>query len=180
MLRRLRYFLFAVVSLTSLTACSVSAPKGIQPVTQFELTDYLGTWYEIARLDHSFEQGLSNVTAQYSLREDGGVKVINRGYAKEEQAWQEAEGKAYFVQDSATGHLKVSFFGPFYGAYVIFNLDQAYQYSLVSGPDRSYFWLLSRTPSLTPEKQAELIAKAKAAGFATEQLIFVDQTLNHE
>ncbi|MAF15881.1 MAG: lipocalin [Marinomonas sp.] len=157
-----------------LTGCT-SAPKGIEPVQEFELSKYLGTWYEIARLDHSFERGLSNVTAEYSLREDGGVRVINRGYSAEEGKWEQAEGKAYFVEDSDTGHLKVSFFGPFYGAYVVFNLDEDYQQSFVSGPDRSYLWFLSRTPTVSEADKQRFIQAARAKGFDTDELIFVEQ-----
>jgi len=162
------------LSLFSLSGC-VGVPENIEPVSGFELNRYLGKWYEIARLDHSFERGLSRVSAEYSLRQDGGVKVINRGYSGKEQSWDEAIGKAYFVEDANTGYLKVSFFGPFYGAYVIFELDkEGYQYSLVSGPDTSYLWLLARTP--TPDKKLveQLVKKAEAAGFDTSKLIFVE------
>ncbi|MEQ1602525.1 MAG: lipocalin family protein, partial [Methylophilaceae bacterium] len=145
--------------------------------TGFEANKYLGTWYEIARLDHSFERGLEKVTANYSLREDGGIKVINRGFDVKKQQWQEAIGKAYFVENANVGKLKVSFFGPFYGAYNIIALDKDhYQYVMLCGPDRSYFWILSRTPQLDPAIQQELLAKAKLLGFATDKLIFVKHT----
>ncbi|MGS0728825.1 lipocalin family protein, partial [Shewanella sp. 0m-11] len=111
-----------LISILFLSACT-SLPSGIEPVKQFELPRYLGTWYEIARLDHSFERGLNQVTATYEMKDDGGVKVINRGYSQAEQTWDEAEGKAYFVDSPNVGHLKVSFFGPFYGAYVVYELD---------------------------------------------------------
>ena len=163
-----------VLLVVLLTGCT-SAPKGIEPVQEFELSKYLGTWYEIARLDHSFERGLSNVTAEYSLRKDGGVRVSNRGYSAEEGKWEQAEGKAYFVEDSDTGHLKVSFFGPFYGAYVVFNLDEDYQQSFVSGPDRSYLWFLSRTPTVSEADKQRFIKAAQAKGFDTDALIFVEQ-----
>jgi apolipoprotein D and lipocalin family protein len=159
-----------------LTGC-VSVPEGIKPVDHFEVERYLGTWYEIARLDHSFERGLSRVSATYQLREDGGISVLNRGYSAADGAWQSVEGKAYFVEKPDQGYLKVSFFGPFYGAYVIFALDQAnYQYSLVSGPDRSYFWLLARNPTIDEKLKDTLVAKAQALGFATDRLIFVNQS----
>lgn len=158
-----------------ITGC-VGIPDNVKPVTNFELEKYLGKWYEIARLDHSFERGLTRVTAEYSLRDDGGVKVINRGYLAEKDRWKQAEGKAYFVQEPGLGYLKVSFFGPFYGSYIVFELDHAhYQYSLVSGPDKSYFWLLSRSPTIDAQTKAELLAKAAAAGFDTTQLIHVQQ-----
>ena len=156
------------------TACT-GAPDGVDTVSGFELSRYLGTWYEIARLDHGFERGLSNVTATYSLRDDGGVKVINRGYNDEDQEWDEAEGKAYFVGDEDVGQLKVSFFGPFYGGYNVIELDkEGYQYSLVAGPDRSYLWILSRTPEMNPEVLQTLVAKARDLGFATDELIMVE------
>lgn len=154
----------------------VGIPKDLRPVQGFEVQRYLGQWYEVARLDHSFERGLSNVTATYTLRPDGGLKVVNRGYSTATSAWKVAEGKAFFVSDPRQGHLKVSFFGPFYGSYVVFDLDQTgYQYALVAGPNKSYLWLLSRTPTLEPGIQSALLAKAKALGFATEKIILVDQ-----
>jgi apolipoprotein D and lipocalin family protein len=106
--------LLATILAVFLSACT-GAPEGVEVVSGFDLNRYLGTWYEIARLDHSFERGLSSITATYSLRDDGGVRVINRGYNAEEGEWDEAEGKAYFVGDEDVGQLKVSFFGPFYG-----------------------------------------------------------------
>jgi apolipoprotein D and lipocalin family protein len=152
----------------------VGVPDGVRPVEDFELARYLGRWYEIARLDHSFERGLSRVTAEYSLREDGGVRVVNRGYSEKEQEWKEAEGRGYFVGRTDQGHLKVSFFGPFYGSYIVFELDREnYQYALVSGPDRSYLWILARRPELDPELKGRLIAKAAARGFRTDELIWV-------
>ncbi|MCL4137228.1 UNVERIFIED_CONTAM: hypothetical protein GTU68_043429 [Idotea baltica] len=127
-------------------------PEAVKPVSEFELNRYLGKWYEIARLDHSFERGLSQITADYSLQDNGRVAVVNRGFSAEEGQWQEAEGKAYFVNSTSEGYLKVSFFGPFYGSYIVFELDkEAYQYAFVSGPNTEYLWLLSRTPTVTPE-----------------------------
>jgi len=158
-----------------ITGCA-GLPAGITPVTGFQLDRYLGTWYEVARLDHSFERGLSQVSADYSMREDGGVRVVNRGYLASENRWKEAVGRAYFVNGPDQGYLKVSFFGPFFGSYVIVELDREnYQYSLISGPDRSYLWLLSRTRQLKPEVRDMLVAKAASLGFPTDQLIFVAQ-----
>ncbi len=170
----MKYFILMLVVL--LAGCT-SAPKNIDPVTPFDVERYLGTWYEIVRQDHSFERGLSNVTATYTKREDGGVAVLNRGYSAQKQEWKEATGKAYFVDSPNTGHLKVSFFGPFYGAYVIFELDQEdYQYAMISGPNRDYFWLLSRTPNLPDEEKSRLLAKAEAMGFDINSVIHVDQS----
>jgi apolipoprotein D and lipocalin family protein len=154
----------------------VGRPENIVPVNNFETTRYLGKWYEIARLDHSFERGLSHVTADYSLRQDGGLKVLNRGYKEADAKWKEAEGKAYFVDKKDVGYLKVSFFGPFYGSYIVFDLDQQdYSYSMISGPDKSYLWLLSRTPTMDPALQQRLVEKARGLGFDTSKLIYVKQ-----
>lgn len=159
-----------------LLAGCVGIPEGVEPVDEFELDRYLGTWYEIARLDHSFERGLEQVTAEYSVREDGGVRVINRGYSVADGDWSEAEGKAYFVRNPDEGYLKVSFFGPFYGAYVVFGLDKDnYQYSFVTGPNRSYLWLLSRTPVVDPQVLELFLRRSSELGFATDELIFVKQ-----
>lgn len=164
---------FSLFLILMLTGC-LGMPAAVTPVTGFDLERYLGTWYEIARLDHSFERGLNNITATYSMRDDGGVRVLNRGWSEKDQAWEEAEGKAYFVEDEGTGYLKVSFFGPFYGSYVIFELDKTdYNYAFISGPDTSYLWLLSRTPEVDPLVRARFETLASQYGFDTESLIDV-------
>ncbi|WP_445468635.1 lipocalin family protein [Marinobacter shengliensis] len=121
----MKSFALLTTLLLLLSGCT-GLPKGIEPITGFDQDRYLGTWYEIARLDHSFERGLSQVTAEYTLNNDGSIKVINRGYNAEKGEWKEAQGRAKFVGDSNVGHLKVSFFGPFYGSYVVFGLDEDY------------------------------------------------------
>jgi len=154
------------------SACA-SVPKGVQPVNGFDLGRYLGVWHEIARLDHSFERGLTKVTAEYSMRDDGGVKVLNKGFDKEKNKWKEAEGRAYFIGDKSVGSLKVSFFRPFYGGYNIIELDKEnYQYALVAGPSRSYLWILARDPALPSATIEKLVLKARELGFETDKLIF--------
>ncbi|MDP3010209.1 MAG: lipocalin family protein [Methylococcales bacterium] len=162
--------------LVLLLAGCTGLPDNVRPVNDFKAEKYLGKWYEIARLDQSFERGLTRITAEYSLRDDGGLKVLNRGYSPSDNKWQEAEGKAYFVGDPTQAHLKVSFFGPIYGSYIVFELDREnYQYALVSGPDKSYLWLLAREPKIKDDIKKTLIAKAASLGFDTSKLIFVDQ-----
>lgn len=171
---------FCCVSL--LSACSKPAsPEAEQAVIKrFDPPQYMGTWYEIARLDNRFEKGLEQVTATYEIQADGSVKVINRGYDSERGKWSEAIGSAKFVDapnadGSRTGRLKVSFFGPFYGDYHILELDSPYyNYALVSS-GRDYLWILSRTPQLAYPIKQHLMAKAKSLGFATEQLLFIKQ-----
>lgn len=109
------------------------------------------------------------------MRNDGGVRGLNRGYSTKTNSWKEAEGKAYFVKTPDMGFLKVSFFGPFYGSYIVFELDHDnYQHSQVCDPDRSYFWLLARSPEIEENTKAALLAKASALGFDTTTLIFVE------
>lgn len=151
-----------LVSLLTVSGCT-QVPKGVEPVQGFDLDRYLGQWHEIARLDHSFERGLTDVSATYSMREDGGVRVINSGFNIETQALKTAEGKAYFTGPSNVGSLKVSFFGPFYGGYHIAKLDKEYQMALVVGPNTDYAWILSR------QKQPGQIA-CEAYFKAAEQL----------
>lgn len=172
----MRYFLVVLVLL--FTGCSYSLPKNVEPQKSFELNSYLGKWYEIARLEHRFEKGMEKITATYSMREDGGVKVLNRGYKTKEKKWNEAEGKAYFVQDQQRGFLKVSFFGPFYGSYIVMDTDYE-NYTMISGPNHSYFWILSRKPTLETKTLQRLLAKAKKAGFDTDKLIYPNQEGEH-
>jgi len=163
-----------LAAVTLLSACT-GLPEGIEPVKNFEPERYLGTWYEIARLDHSFERGMNKVTADYSLREDGGLRVINRGYDTDSREWKEAEGKAYFVNNRDEGHLKVSFFGPFYGSYAIFDLDRdKYQYAFIAGNSTDYLWLLARTPSISENVIQQFVDRSRSLGFPTENLIYVD------
>lgn len=166
---------------SSLLSCN-DQQDDLPVVDNVDANQYLGTWYEIARLDHRFERGLQNVTANYVKKEDGTIKVINRGYHAKDNEWNEAEGKARFV-DAANpdgtfkGKLEVSFFGPFYAPYNIIELDKPYyNYAMVtSGKD--YLWILSRTPQLAYPIKQHLIAKAKELGFATDELIYVPQTI---
>jgi apolipoprotein D and lipocalin family protein len=167
---------FLLMLLVFLSGCT-GIPEGVSPVSGFDVNRYLGTWYEIARLDHSFERGLQQVTAEYSLRDDGGIRVVNQGYNNAKQRWEKAEGKAYFTGESDVGRLKVSFFGPFYGGYNIIDLDrESYQYALVSGPDTSYLWILARQPVLDASTINQLLAKASGHGFDISRMIFVAHT----
>ena len=165
----------STIGLSLILFACLGFPENIKPVQGFELNKYLGKWYEIARLDHSFERGLQNVTAEYSIRDDSGVKVVNSGFSIKENEWRTAEGKAYFVNNESEGYLKVSFFGPFYGSYVIFELDENYQYAFVTGADKKYLWLLSRTPQIDNELKDHFLEKVSLLGYDTSEIIFVKQ-----
>ncbi|MBS0858377.1 lipocalin family protein [Providencia rettgeri] len=163
--------IFMFLSMLLLNGCSVKVPKDISPVEKFDLSRYLGEWHEVARIDNRFEKGLSKVSANYSLRDDGGVKVVNKGWDSENKKWKESIGKAYFVESSDVGALKVSFFGPFYGGYNIIKLDDNYQYSLVVGPNKDYLWVLSRTPTMPPELLKEYLSFASSYGFDRQRIL---------
>ena len=169
----MRRFVILMCMLVALCGCTGVA-ENIMPVENFELERYLGKWYEIARLDHSFERGLEKISAEYSLRDDGGVRVLNRGFSSAKNTWKEAEGRAYFVNGADKGHLKVSFFGPFYGSYVIFELDDKdYQYAFVTSYKKSYLWLLARQASVPAEVRERFLKVARDKGFDVDNLIFV-------
>ena len=153
-----------------------SVPQGLEPVGDFQTDRYLGTWYESARLDHSFERGLSKVTAEYSKRDDGTIQVVNRGYDAHRDKWREARAVARFVGPADVASLKVTFFWPFSGAYHVIVLDrEGYSYAMVTSSSRSYLWILARQKRLDAAVQNDLLAKAKGLGFRTEDLIFVEQ-----
>ena len=151
-------------------------PEGIEPVTGFKQDRYLGTWHEIARLDHSFERGLTKVTANYRANTDGSIAVLNRGYDAEEDVWREAKGVARFIGASDVAHLKVSFFGPFYGSYIVFDLDEDYEYAFVSGFNYDYLWLLARSPKITEGLRNEFVEKIRVLGFDPAKLVWLDQS----
>ena len=169
--------IFKLCSLAALLSGCTGIPVGITPVKPFELSRYLGTWYEIARLDHSFERGLSHIKANYALNTDGTVRVINSGLDEKTGEPRQVEGKAKFARDLDEGYLKVSFYGPFYGSYIVFELDD-YQHALITSYNKEYLWLLARRPSISDEQKEAMISKARALGFNTDELIFVDQHLH--
>lgn len=165
-----------VIGLAALAGC-VSVPAGVTPVTGFDLDRYLGTWYEIARLDHSFERNLTNVTATYSLNDDGSVRVANRGFDTRACEYDERIGRATFNGEPTVASLAVSFFGPFAGGYHVIALAPDYSYAVVSGPNKSFFWILSRTPTLPDRTVDRILAEATANGYPiADEIILVDQS----
>lgn len=150
--------------------------KSDLPVIQdFDSQKYLGEWYEIARLDFFWEKGLKNVKANYSLNDDGSIKVINSGVKIKDEKPKKSVGKAQFVGLTTEGALKVSFFGPFYSGYNIMHIGGDYEYALVFGENLDYMWILSRTKTITPELQNKYLEYAKSAGYNTEELVWTIQ-----
>lgn len=159
------------------SGCSTAPPEGVTAVTPFDVRRYEGQWFEIARLDHSFERGLTDVSATYRLQTDGSVEVVNRGYDPKKGSWREAVGRALFTGDANRGSLKVSFFGPFYGGYHVVALDQQqYAWSLVMGPNRDYLWILAREKRLPEDVRAQLLEQARRLGVDVGQLIWVEHS----
>ena len=164
-----RMLMAAVLLLSGCTGI----PDGVTPVSGFKVDRYLGTWYEIVRLDHSFERGLVDVSATYQTRTDGGIDVLNRGYDPAKKAWRDAKGIAYFLGPADKASLKVSFFGPFYGGYHVMALDPDYRWAMVAGPTHNYFWILARQPDLPDGVLDKLLQTARNAGFDLSGLIRV-------
>jgi lipocalin len=145
-------------------------------VKELDINKYLGTWYELARLDHSFERNLVGVKAEYSLREDGKIKVVNSGYKKTlDGKYSEAIGKAKIPDPNIPSKLKVSFFWNFYGDYFVMELDKDYQWALIGSKSDDFLWILSRKPKVADELYEELLNKLRKRGYDTEKLIKVPQ-----
>ena len=168
----------AVASMILLSSCGQTIPEGASAVKPFDIDRYLGKWYEIARLDFKQERGLKNTTADYSLNNDGTITVVNRGYDVNKKTWKEATGKAKFVDARDEAKLKVSFFGPFYSGYSVIAIDPEYRYALIAGEDFKYLWLLSRETSMPDSVKQQYLAKAKAVGYRTEELLWVEHDQN--
>lgn len=155
-------------------ACA-TIPKGAKAIKPFDKTRYLGQWYEIARFDFRFEKNLNKTTANYSVNNDGSIKVVNRGYNYLENKWKEATGRAKFAGDPDEARLKVSFFGPFYAPYNVIALDDQYRYALVAGKNLSYLWILSRETTIPDEIKEKYLKVAQDLGFDTSRLVWVEQ-----
>ena len=170
--RNSTYLIFMMVVLTGFYSCA-SIPKGATAVTPFDKEKHLGKWYEIARLDFRFERNLNNTTAQYSINENGSIRVDNQGYNTIKGEWNQAIGKAKFVGDENTAMLKVSFFGPFYGGYNVIALDNEYKYALVAGESLKYLWILSRETTIPDDIKERYLKIAGEIGYNVPDLIWV-------
>lgn len=161
-----------------LYSCKSKIPEKAVAVTNFDKAKYLGKWYEIARLDYKWEKNLNNVTAEYSLNENGTIKVDNKGYNVKKDKWEESIGKAKFVKKDNVGMLKVSFFGPFYSGYNVVAIDPDYKYALVAGESLKYMWILSRETSIPENIKLDYLRKAQEIGYDTSELVWVKHDRN--
>ena len=170
-------FIYAaiVASVLPLMACTKDFDNST--VKEFDLERYLGTWYEIAKYDHSFERGMDNAMAQYILQDDGTVFVMNTAW--KDGKFKVAEGKAKYPDpDGKPGALKVSFFLFFYSEYNVMMVDQDYTISLVGSKQDNYLWILSRTPVPDEALLQTVLEEAESRGYDTSKLIWVDQSRN--
>jgi len=153
------------------TAAAVAKAPPLAVVDEVDLDRYLGTWFEIASYPAWFAKNCTGVTAEYSLREGGGISVVNRCYKGAlDGKLKEARGRAKVVDPETNAKLKVSFFGPFWGDYWILELDSEYQWVLVGEPKRKYLWILSRTPSLDQDTLDEILSRLPEKGYSRDRL----------
>ena len=169
--RQLMYLLLTGIFMTGVYSC-VTIPKGAVAVKPFDKKRYLGKWYEIARLDFKFEKNLNNTTAEYSLNDNGTIKVDNQGYNTKKEKWEQAIGKAKFVGEANVAKLKVSFFGPFYAGYNVVAIDD-YKYALVVGKNLKYLWILSRETSIPVKIKDKYLKIAEEIGYQTSDLLWI-------
>ncbi len=166
----------AITGFILLFACS-NIPEGVKAVQQFDKEKYLGKWYEIARIDFRYEKDLNNTTADYSLNNDGSIKVVNRGFNYKTMKWQQAVGRAKFAGNDNVGMLKVSFFGPFYSGYNVMAIDPGYKYALVAGKNLSYLWILSRDTTIPENVKQDYLKTAENYGFKTSSLLWIEHNM---
>ena len=166
--------MLGVIGFILLKSCK-TIPANAVAVKPFDVKKYLGTWYEIARFDYRFEKDLNNTTANYSLNDEGSIKVVNRGFNYKTGIWKVARGKAKFVSAADEAKLRVSFFGPFYSGYNVIDLDPDYKYALVAGKNLNYLWILSREKTIPENIKQSFLQKAKAVGYKVEELLWVKQ-----
>jgi len=165
--------IICVISGVLLFSCT--STKYLKTVEKVDISKYMGTWYEIARFDHSFEKGLKCVSANYTLREDGRVTVLNKGVKEDSNENKSAKGIAKIPDMNFPGILKVSFFRPFWGNYYIIGLDEDYKWVLVGEPSRKYLWVLSREKTMNKEIYSSLLKTAEENGFDISKLMQVKQ-----
>ncbi|QOW10497.1 lipocalin [Kaistella flava (ex Peng et al. 2021)] len=163
-----------ILGIAFLNSCSVGVPKGANAVQNFNAKKYLGKWYEIARFDYRFEKNMNNVTATYSMKDNGNIKVDNRGYDYVKNKWKESVGEAKFVKNENIAQLKVSFFKPIWAGYNVIDIDEDYKYALVVGSNLDYLWILSREKTIPDSYRQRFIDKAKKLGYKTENLVWVE------
>jgi apolipoprotein D and lipocalin family protein len=172
--------LFACVMLTlALGSTGAETPGKLQLVQALDPRRYSGRWYEIARFQHVFEKSLVGVTAEYSLRNDGRIDVLNSGFKKVlDGKYSSIHAVAWVPDSSKPGALKVRFFGLFASDYLVFGLDQTnYSWALVGNNSRDFLWFLSRTPTISPELMAAMKKQAESQGYDISKLYEVPQKL---
>jgi apolipoprotein D and lipocalin family protein len=173
-LTRLIALLMVAVAVAG-AARAAESTEALIPVSDFKLNRYLGTWYEIARLPHRFEKGLTRVTATYEINPDGSIRVLNRGFKTAKNKWAQAEGKAWVPDQAVPARLKVRFFWPFSAEYKVIRLGTEYQWAVVTSSKKNYLWILSREPVMDEALYESLVQYVRGNGFDVSKLIRVEQ-----
>lgn len=146
--------------------------RRIGTVCDVDLARYQGVWYEIARLPHSFERGMEEVTARYTLKPKGIIEVVNSGIRNGKRV--SITGKAGIIDPGCTGNLWVKFFPLMKSSYRIIGVDKEhYEYALVTSKKKSFLWLLCRKPVMDEKTLIEVISKARILGFDVKKMIWV-------
>ena len=169
----MKSFILSFLIILTFTSCA-SKYEPLDTVNKVEINKYLGTWYEIARYEHKFQKDCKNVSATYTLRDDGKINVLNQCINMKTNELKKASGIAYATDDSFS-KLKVSFFRPFYGDYWVLLLDDNYKYAVVGAPSREYLWILSREKTITNDVKKSILSKLPTLGFPIEKLMWTIQ-----
>ena len=169
----MKKYILIISSVLFILGCSDKV-QNLKTVKSIDINKYLGKWYEIARYQHSFEKDCKNVTATYTLKEDGTIKVVNQCTNMKNNKTKKAIGSAYNI-DETNSKLKVSFFWPFYGNYWILDIDKNYSYSIIGEPSRTYFWILSREKHLDENIKQDILNKLSSYGYSEKLLIWTVQ-----
>jgi len=168
----MRRVLILIPIILLLTSC-VKVPDWVSPVKNFQAKRFMGTWYEVARLENGFELGMNTVSAHYSMTAQGEVSIRHEGYLVRRQEWRNAEATAAFMEGQDVGLLKVAYMWPFYAPYVIFKVDPEYEWAFVCGKDKEFLWLLSRYEWVEDDVMEDFLETSERLGFDVTELVEV-------
>ncbi|AUZ04648.2 lipocalin [Vitreoscilla sp. C1] len=175
------FILIATVAFIGLSACQSTQTNRQKTdfktlaVEDFDVQRYMGKWYEVARFDFKWQKNLKNVTADYTLQNDGSIQVDNQGSDITTLERKQSIGKAKSNGNANNGALKVSFFGPFYSEYNVVQLDPDYRYALIFGENNDYMWLLSREKTMPDSVKQKYLNFAQQSGYDLNRLVWTQQ-----
>lgn len=169
----MKHILIVICTLVGMGGCRSNSDGAVidnRTVQTFDVARFMGKWYEIARYDHRFEEGMTRVSATYTLLDDGRIEVLNSGYKNGK--YKEIKGKAKQPNPADPGKLKVSFFLWFYSDYYVLILDPEYRYVVIGSSSDKYLWIMSRQPDLAEDVIRDLLDQLRERGYDTAKLIY--------